>query len=723
MRQIDHTIHVLRVTITLALAILILATPFTSFAQDAAPVDPAPVPGGLQVTLAGSTGVGLSGSFAVTDSAGGNQQVWVEGGFGSVGNLAAGPAILTQVSGTPDYAVDGAARFVDIPAGGVATAAFTNAFLDADGDGIGDSVDACPAGNDLVDSDWDGIADACDPTPNGDPTPVPTVVPTLEPTLVPTEIPTAAPTLEPTQAPTLEPTLIPTETASATPEDEAAILLVEIAEEPVIVDDAPVSCQEAAATSPWIVSDLDDYPPGGLVTLTGGDWAAGQVVEILVDDDGIADAEQGEWNHATTVTADDSGAFTYAFNIAPWFVADYTVVATGECAKAETSFTDSVQGGSCVQVTGSDVVVPGSYVMFRCSSTQNPIRIGVTSITAGWQWSFIFSADPNLAPPAYSSLNWNNTGTASDSSASGNIATAYFFLSPTSSVLPGGTGTAGVQIKRPDGSTILYTSSITAHRAIQASDVTMSCGPASQTIGVTATGTVSCTVSAPSLAPEARVTATLTMPNLPEWNRTGATRTGTVTVSSAGEQTVTFTLAPTCAALTTAQSMTITSSLVLSNNFVTLAPTVTGPSSSVSAVRTSGTVLSTRITTASLDWSRPYAFTASTANPGSLTYAVDATGCSGWNVQVGASPFVSAQGRTIPASNLALINSSAPAGPNLTRPATSGTLETSRTVLAASSTDSTASYTQTLDLNMTVPAGTLVGSYNSTITITAASGP
>ena len=722
MRQIDHTIHALRVTVTLALAILILATPFTSFAQDAAPVDPAPVPGGLQVSLTGTTGVGLSGSFGVTDSAGGYQQLWAEGGFGSVGNLAAGSATVTQLSGATDFAVDGASRSVEIPAGGVASAAFTNAFLDADGDGIGDSVDACPAGNDLVDSDRDGTADACDPTPNGDPTPEPTVAPTLEPTIEPTMVPTEMPTLEPTQAPTLEPTVGPTLEPAATPE-EVAVLTVEIADVPVMVEDAPVTCQDVAGTTPWILSDLSDYPPGALVTLSGGDWAPGQTVEILVEDDGIADAVQGEWSHGAIVTADENGNLVYTFNIAPWYVADYTVVATGECAKAETAFTDSVQGGNCVQVTGSDVVVPGSYVMFRCSTLQNPIRIGVSSITSGWQWSYVFSSDLNLAPPLYSSLNWNSTGTASDSSASGNIATAYFFLSPTSSVLAGGTGSVSVQIKRPDGSSILYTSNITAHRAIQASDVTTTCGPASQTIGVTATGTVSCTVSAPSIAPEARVTATLTLPNLPEWNRTGAARTGTVTVSAAGQQTVTFTLAPTCAAPTTAQAMTVTSSLVLSNNFVTFAPTVTGPSSSVSAARTSGTALTTRITTASLDWSRPYAFTASTANPGSLTYAVDAIGCSGWVVQVGASPFVSSQGRTVPASNLALTNSSAPVGPNLTRPATSGTLETSRTVLAASSTDSTATYTQTLNLNMTVPAGTLVGTYNSTITITAASGP
>jgi hypothetical protein len=717
MRQIDHTIHAMRLAVTLLLTILMLATPLIGLAQDAEPADPAPAPGALQVTLTGTTGLALSGTFAVTDSVGTYQQVAVSGGFGSVGNVAAGPATVTQLGGTTDFALDYAARYVEIPAGGTASVAFPNAFLDADGDGIGDSVDACPAGNDLLDSDGDGIADACDPTPFGDPTPVPTVIPTVEPTMIPTEMPT--------QAPTMEPTTEPTDATQVIAEDETAELLVEIADEPMIVDDAPVSCQEAAATSPWIASDLDDYPPGGLVTLTGGDWVPGQVVEIFVDDDGIADDEMGEWSHSATVVADEDGTLVYVFNIAPWFVADYTVVATGECSKAETAFTDSVQGGSCIQITPSDVVAPGSYVMFRCTAlnNSNPIRVGVTSITAGWQWSFVFSNDQNLAPPAYSSLNWNTSGTASDSSASGAINTAYFFLSPLSSALPGSTGTVSVQIKNPNGTTVQYTSEITAHRAIQGTDVSITCTPSTQTIGVTSTGTVTCTVTAPTIAPEARVTATLTVPNLPEWNRTATPRTGTVTVARTGSQAVTFTLAPTCAAPTTARSMTVTSSLVLSNNFITQPPPVTGPSSSVSAARTSGTALTTRVTAASLDWSRPYAFTASTANPGSLTYAVDATGCSGWDVQVAASSFVSAQGRTIPASNLALTNSSTPVGPNLTRPATSGTLDSSRTVLAASSTDSTSSYTQTLGLNMTVPGGTLIGTYNSTITITAASGP
>jgi hypothetical protein len=124
---------------------------------------------------------------------------------------------------------------------------------------------------------------------------------------------------------------------------EMAEIVAEVAAEPEVVTNAPVTCQQADAVAPFIMTDLADYPPGALVTLTGGNWVAGQTIEILVEDDGLAEAERGPWSHAATVTADAQGAFTHQFNIAPYFVADYTVVATGECREARTSFTDAIQ--------------------------------------------------------------------------------------------------------------------------------------------------------------------------------------------------------------------------------------------------------------------------------------------------------------------------------------------------------------------------------------------
>lgn len=42
--------------------------------------------------------------------------------------------------------------------------------LDSDGDGVDDSLDICPGGNDTIDTDSDGTPDACDATPNGEST-------------------------------------------------------------------------------------------------------------------------------------------------------------------------------------------------------------------------------------------------------------------------------------------------------------------------------------------------------------------------------------------------------------------------------------------------------------------------------------------------------------------------------------------------------------------------
>ena len=96
---------------------------------------------------------------------------------------------------------------------------------------------------------------------------------------------------------------------------------------------APAAAADAA---PWIQSDKDDYPPGALVQLTGGDWQPGESVHVYVNDD------QGRtWERNADVVADDSGAVTDSFNLPDWFVATYKVVATGELSgSATTGFTD-----------------------------------------------------------------------------------------------------------------------------------------------------------------------------------------------------------------------------------------------------------------------------------------------------------------------------------------------------------------------------------------------
>lgn len=716
MRQILPTSHRQRASITILLALVMLLMPFTGLAQDATPAAPdvaaapeipaapvVPAPGGLQITLTGSTGVGLSGAFAVSDGAGGYQEVWVGQGFGTTGNLAAGTATVTQISGTTDFAVDGISRYVEIPAGGIASASFTNAFLDADTDGVGNSVDVCPAGNDAIDTDLDGAADACDATPNG-------------------ELPTAVPTLEPTAAPTLEPTAAPTE--------EVAALSVEVADEPVIVADAPVSCQQADAVSPWIKSDLGDYPPGAQVTLSGGSWVPGQVVEILVEDDGIADAEQGVWTHSATVTTDASGNLTYVFTIAPWYVANYTVVATGECAKAETSFTDSVLPGGtgCTQVVGFSDVLPSanSYVVYLCGNDRNPIKLNAEFLlgSSGWQWTHVFSNDTSTVPTPVEN-NWT-ADTLAITEASGNIKFAYVYLRPATAA-PGSTGTLKVSVTSPNGNTIRANATLTAYRLPSSTDFKLECQDETVTVEMNQTGTVTCTLSSSSLATGAEVTTappTITAPK--DWT------SGTVSISPGATATkvegvdtlFTFTI-PVTPSGCSAETGAVNVSTALSFQGTSIGNVTAAPTSTV-ALDLSGLITTSIIDAeTSMSWSRPYSLTAYQTS-GSLKYQVDVqgSGCGGWNIQVSASDFTrDGGGDPIPASNLTLASTTDPGVTGISRPSTSGSLAAPVKVLSADTTVPTGTYSQTLNLNMNIPGGTIVGSYTSIVTVTAAVGP
>jgi hypothetical protein len=99
------------------------------------------------------------------------------------------------------------------------------------------------------------------------------------------------------------------------------------------------SSSKAAVESPpppSVWSDKADYAPGELVTLSGANWGPGEAVHIRVNDDA------GEtWRRDVDVTADESGAISDQFNLPDWFVAQYTVTATGASSGTATwSFTD-----------------------------------------------------------------------------------------------------------------------------------------------------------------------------------------------------------------------------------------------------------------------------------------------------------------------------------------------------------------------------------------------
>src|SRR5262245_36346335 len=97
-----------------------------------------------------------------------------------------------------------------------------------------------------------------------------------------------------------------------------------------------MSTAVGAETSPTIASDKADYPPGGAVQLSGSGWQAGESVEIVVND-----TDGQTWQRDVTVTADDNGVIGDAFDLPAYFIANYSVTATGAVSGvATTSFTD-----------------------------------------------------------------------------------------------------------------------------------------------------------------------------------------------------------------------------------------------------------------------------------------------------------------------------------------------------------------------------------------------
>ena len=112
---------------------------------------------------------------------------------------------------------------------------------------------------------------------------------------------------------------------------------------------------------PTITSDLDDYPPGGLVTLTGSNWAPGELVHIFVNDQ-----LGSSWNRNVDVVADSTGEIYDQFNLPNWFVAEYQVVASGpDSGVASHWFTDSQPGPSpTVAAPTSQTVTAGNTATY-----------------------------------------------------------------------------------------------------------------------------------------------------------------------------------------------------------------------------------------------------------------------------------------------------------------------------------------------------------------------
>jgi hypothetical protein len=211
-----------------------------------------------------------------------------------------------------------------------------------------------------------------DPTTAATTTESPSPAPEPSPSPVADTVPA-----DPIPAPSPEPSSAPSEESpSASPSPEASPA-------PSLSPDSPAP--NASAT---ISSDKDDYPPGGAVILTGANWQPGEIVHIRVNDD------QGEtWRRDADVIADGSGSIRDEFRLPDWFVAVYTVTATGPVSgTAATTFTDA-------NVTAATLSIRTSATTTTCSGTT------ATSFTSG---------DRACARSTITNLSNNNPGQTGD---------------------------------------------------------------------------------------------------------------------------------------------------------------------------------------------------------------------------------------------------------------------------------------------------------------------
>jgi hypothetical protein len=125
----------------------------------------------------------------------------------------------------------------------------------------------------------------------------------------------------------------------------------------------PAGDPAVTGSSPSISSDKADYAPGELVTLAGTYWQPSESVHIRVNDDAGS-----SWSRDVDVTANADGTIADSFNLPDWFVAEYSVRATGASGSvALTSFTDG--NVKVAVVGGTGPITETLYTSAGCSGT------------------------------------------------------------------------------------------------------------------------------------------------------------------------------------------------------------------------------------------------------------------------------------------------------------------------------------------------------------------
>jgi hypothetical protein len=139
---------------------------------------------------------------------------------------------------------------------------------------------------------------------------------------------------------------------------------------------AAFSSSSVPASTPTIVSDQNDYAPGSTVTLTGTDWLPNELVHLVVND------QDGQtWSYNADLSSDSSGAFTHQFQLPNWFVANYTVVATGfSGSSATTSFTDAIQTTTTIASSVNPSALGQSVTFTATVTCSSPCTFGSQTV-------------------------------------------------------------------------------------------------------------------------------------------------------------------------------------------------------------------------------------------------------------------------------------------------------------------------------------------------------
>jgi len=153
-----------------------------------------------------------------------------------------------------------------------------------------------------------------------------------------------------------------------------------------LVSDPSGDASATTSSSPTIASDKADYAPGELVTLTGGNWQAGESVNIKVND-----TYGASWSRNVDVTADSSGNITDSFNLPNTFVSDYDVTATGaQSGTATTTFTDA----NAQSLTVDDPPSTTQSVAQGSTATYGKVTVGFSGNTTNCTVTLVDSTEP-----------------------------------------------------------------------------------------------------------------------------------------------------------------------------------------------------------------------------------------------------------------------------------------------------------------------------------------